>query len=310
MEFIPTRLIEALLVLCGVLLLTTAFIWIKKFSPKNERELKDRMKSWWLIFIVIAAALLASPSYSIVVFAFISYLALKEFLSLVPTRKADRRVLFWAYLSIPFQFYLVSINWYGTFIIFIPVYMFLLLHIRMIIIGATKDFLRAVSTIHWGLMICVFSLSHLAYLRVLDIPEQLLPAGGAGLVLFLILATELNDVFQFISGKLFGRHKIVPTVSPNKTWEGFVGGFLLTILFVYVVAPLLTPVDGVRAAALGAIIAVAGFFGDTTISAVKRDLNVKDSGNLLPGHGGILDRLDSLCFTTLIFFHFVHYFYV
>jgi phosphatidate cytidylyltransferase len=146
----------------------------------------------------------------------------------------DRRVLLWAYLAIQLQYYWVSIAWYGVFIIFIPVYMFLLLPIRMLLIGETQGFLKAAGTLHWGLMITVFCLSHAAYLLVL--PDAVNPiAGSAGLLLFLIFLTEFNDVLQYVWGKLLGKHKIMPKVSPNKTWEGFLGG-LVTLL-----APWLTP---------------------------------------------------------------------
>jgi len=309
MDFsIPERLLESFIVLVGILLAATLFIWIKKFPPKQERELKERMKTWWLIFVFVAATLCLPSPFSIGLFGVLSFLALREYFSLIPTRPSDRKVLIWAYLSIPVQFYLIHMKWYGMFIIFIPVYMFLLLHVRMIMVGETKDFLKAVSTINWGLTIAVFSLSHMAYLRVLE-TTQPLPAGTSGLILFLILITEFNDVFQYICGKSFGKRKITPTVSPSKTWGGFLGGLVLTTLCSFLIAPFLTPVQGWMAVALGAIMAVAGFFGDTTVSAVKRDLQIKDSGNLLPGHGGLLDRLDSLCFTTLLFFHFIRYFY-
>jgi phosphatidate cytidylyltransferase len=243
---------------------------------------------------------------SLFLFGFLSFLALKEYLSLIPTRRADRRVLFWTYLAILAQYYWVGIAWYGLFIIFIPVYMFLFLPIRMILIGETEGFLKAAGTLHWGLMTTVFCLSHAAYLLVL--PEEVNPAaGGAGLLLFLVFLTELNDILQYIWGKLLGQHKIIPKVSPNKTWEGFLGGVVTTTFVAVLLAPWLTPLNLWQSGFAGILIATAGFFGDVSISAIKRDLGIKDSGNLLPGHGGILDRVDSLTYTAPLFFHFIYY---
>jgi phosphatidate cytidylyltransferase len=273
---------------------------------KDFSELRARLRSWWWMAGIFILAMLIDPVISLVLFGFLSFLALKEYLSLIPTRRADRLVLFLAYLAIPVQYYWIGIAWYGVFIIFIPIYMFLLLPIRMILIGETEGFLRAAGTLHWGLMTTVFCLSHAAYF--LALPEEGNPiAGGAGLLLFLVFLTEFNDVSQYVWGKLLGKHKIIPKVSPNKTWEGFLGGLVTTTLLAALVAPLLTPLILWQSVFAGVLIASAGFFGDVSISALKRDLAIKDSGNLLPGHGGILDRVDSLTYTAPLFFHFVYY---
>lgn len=282
-------------------------IGLKYAQPhKDHSELFARIRSWWMMIMVFTIAVASSPVISIVFFAFLSFLALKEYLSLIPTRRADRRVLFWAYLAIPLQYLWIGEAWYGMFIIFIPVYMFLLLPTRMVIIGETAGFLRSLGTIHWGLMTTVFSLSHVAFLLVL--PAEGNPAGaGAGLVLYLVFLTQFNDVMQYTWGKLFGRHKIIPRVSPNKTWQGFLGGAATTVILAMLIAPWLTPLSVLEAGMAGFIIGAGGFMGDVIISALKRDLGVKDSGSLLPGHGGLLDRLDSLFYTAPLFFHFIYY---
>lgn len=298
----------ALVGVFGILVAASLIVWVmKRVRPERDiGELVARVKSWWMMVIIFSFAMAISPTVSIIFFAFLSFLALKEFLSLVPTRRADRRVLFWAYLAIPVQYYWVGQEWYGMFIIFIPVYIFLLLPTRMIMIGETSGFLRAVGTLHWGMMTTVFSLSHVAFLLVL--PAQNNPAGaGAGLVLYLVFLTQFNDVMQYTWGKLFGRHKIIPKVSPNKTWEGFAGGVLTTAILATVLGPWLTPLSMAQASVAGLIIGAGGFVGDVIISALKRDIGVKDSGSLLPGHGGLLDRLDSLFYTAPLFFHYVYY---
>jgi phosphatidate cytidylyltransferase len=288
---------------------SASVLWLRWRAPAKDRtELVQRIRSWWLIVSIFTIAMIMSRNVSVAFFAFVSFLALKEYLSIVPTRRADRRVLFWAYLSIPVQYYWVAQGWYGMFIVFIPVYVFLLLPMRMIIIGETKEFLRAAGTLHWGIMTLVFGISHIAYLLVL--PEASNPnAGGPGLVLFLVFLTQFNDVAQYLWGKTLGRHKIIPKVSPNKTWEGFLGGVATTTLLSALLSGWLTPMSWTVAIAAGLLISIAGFIGDVTISALKRDIGLKDSGSMLPGHGGILDRIDSLTYTAPLFFHFIYYLY-
>jgi len=294
--------------LYAILVVASAWVMMLRWrAPEKDRtELVQRIRSWWLIVSIFTLVIIMSRNVSVAFFAFVSFLALKEYLSIVPTRRADRRVLFWAYLSIPVQYYWVAQAWYGMFIIFIPVYVFLLLPMRMVIIGETKEFLRAAGTLHWGIMTMVFGISHIAYLLVL--PEANNPsAGGAGLVLFLVFLTEFNDVAQYVWGKMLGRKKIIPKISPNKTWEGFLGGMGTTTLLAVLLAEWLTPMTWMVAIAAGLLISTAGFIGDVTISALKRDIGLKDSGSILPGDGGILDRIDSLTYTAPLFFHFIYY---
>jgi phosphatidate cytidylyltransferase len=184
--------------------------------------------------------------------------------------------------------------------------MFLFIPMRVILIGETKGYLQAIGTLHWGLMTTVFCVSHLAYLLVL--PQSGNPnGGGVGLVLCVTFLSQFNDVAQYFWGKLFGKHKVVPTVSPNKTYQGLVGGVTTTVVIAYFLGPYLTPLDHFYSAVAGLIIGLFGFIGDVTISALKRDVGLKDSGQLLPGHGGILDRIDSLYFTVPLFFHYIYY---
>jgi phosphatidate cytidylyltransferase len=294
----------------GLLALSSLVVaLIVRLNPdKDYLELKDRMRSWWWIVILVLGSLAFSRNSGILFFAFISYLALKEYLSFIPTRRADRRVFFWVYLAILIQYWWVFIGWYGMFIIFIPVYLFLFIPFRMILTGATAGFLKAIGSIHWGVMTTVFSLSHIAFLLVL--PEgKSTDTSGVGLVLFLLCLTELNDVAQYIWGKSLGKRKIVPQVSPNKTWAGVIGGVFTTIVLAAVMAPFLTSFSLFHALLAGLVVGIFGFVGDVTMSAVKRDIGTKDTGTFLPGHGGILDRLDSLTFTAPLFFHMTHFLY-
>ena len=297
---------EAGLVL-GIILFTlvTATVLIYKKYP--TQELKDRMNSWWIIIGFFTVGAMLNTTMAMFFFGFLSYVALKEYFTLIPSRQTDRRVMFYAYMSIIPQYYFAGIGWYGMFIIWIPVFLFLLLPFKQVLIGETKGFLENTSRVQWGLMMFVFGLSHLAYMITLD-PIGENTVGGVELVLYLVLLTELNDVLQYIWGKSIGKRKIIPKVSPNKTVEGFLGAFV-SISILAVVFSFLTPFTWWEALISGMIISMAGFIGDVVISMIKRDIGVKDSGNMLPGHGGILDRVDSLIYTAPLFFHYVYYLY-
>jgi phosphatidate cytidylyltransferase len=254
--------------------------------------------------LFIAAAII-DRRISYLAIALLSFMAFRELYALLGFRQSDRRAIFWAFLSIPIQYYLAYIGLYGAYIIFIPVVMFLLLPLRFVLKGDMQGVVKSMAQLQWILMLTVFGISHLAYM--LSLPDH--PASatdGRGLLLFVVFMTELNDVLQFTWGKLLGRHKIIPKVSPNKTWEGFLGGLICTTIIGYHLG-FLTPLDGWIAAAVSAFLAFAGFVGDVVMSAVKRDIGVKDTGTSIPGHGGILDRIDSLAYTAPAVFHMVYW---
>lgn len=285
------------------LVVSTGLIYAK-FPTK---ELKDRIYSWWIIIVFFTIGAMLHTTTAMFFFGFLSYLALKEYFTLIPSRLIDRRVMFYAYMAIIVQYYFAGIGWYGMFIIWIPVFLFLFLPFRQVLTGETQGFLENTSRVQWGLMMFVFGLSHLAYMITLP-PVGSKSVGGTELVLYLVLLTELNDILQYLWGKSIGKRKIMPKVSPNKTVEGFLGAFV-TVGVLAVVFSFLTPFTWLEALIAGMIISGGGFVGDVVISMIKRDIGVKDSGSLLPGHGGILDRVDSLIYTAPLFFHYVYYLY-
>lgn len=281
------------------------FVVGKIFPKANLAELKSRTKSWWMMSAIFIGAIFISYKISYFFLAFLSFFAFRELYSVLGFRDSDRRAIFWALLAIPIQYYLAYIGWYGAFIIFIPVIMFLLLPLRMVLKGETKGITKSMSLLQWILMLSVFGISHLAYLLSLP-PLEGFEVGGRGLLMFLIFLTEINDVMQFVWGKIFGKHKIVPKVSPNKTWEGFIGGVLSTTAIGYLLI-FLTPFTVPQVLLVSFLIAIAGFSGDIVVSAIKRDKGIKDMGDTIPGHGGVFDRIDSLSYTAPVFFHFVYY---
>jgi phosphatidate cytidylyltransferase len=188
--------------------------------------------------------------------------------------------------------------------VFIPVYCFLVLPMLAAARGDVREFLQRSATLQWGLMITVYCVSHVPALLTLDIPGY---AGrNAFLLVFLILVVQSSDVLQYVWGKLAGARKIAPEVSPSKTLEGFLGGVASATLLggaMWWISPF-TPL---QAAGIALAVALAGFLGGLVMSAIKRDRGVKDWGTLIEGHGGMLDRLDSVCFSAPIFFHIVRY---
>ena len=293
------------LIICLLVTASIALFLVKKLSPKtNISELVARTRSWWIMAAMFIGAVFIS--YDIFIFSCISlFYSIQRTLFGIRFREADRRALFWGILAIPIQYYLAYIAWYGAYITFIPVVMFLLLPLRLVLKGDTHGITKSIALLQWILMLSVFGISHLAYL--LSLPE--LPgfnAGGRGLLMFLVFLTEINDIMQFVWGKLFGRHKILPKVSPNKTWEGFLGGVVSTTVIGYFLG-FLTPLSTPNVILVSALIAIAGFAGDVVISAIKRDKGIKDMGDSIPGHGGVFDRIDSLSYTAPVFFHLVYY---
>ena len=266
-----------------------------------------RIGAWWLMAAAFAVAVLTGGIGSLVLFALLSALALREFVTLSPTARADHRALAWAFfVVIPLQYLLVGVEWYGLFSILIPVYAFLLVATRIVLAGETDRFLERAATIQWGLMACVYCVSYAPALLLLDIEGY--DASSGKLLLFLVVVVQASDVLQFVWGKLLGRRKIAPAISPNKTWEGFVGGVACATL-VGTALWWATPFNPWQAAAMSLLICLAGFAGGLVMSAIKRDRGVKDFGGMLPGHGGVLDRIDSLLFAAPIFFHATRFFF-
>jgi phosphatidate cytidylyltransferase len=276
-------------------------------ARETVANVNARIGAWWMMSAAFLVATLTGGVGSIILFGLVSMLALREFVTLSPTSRADHRTLAWAFfVVIPLQYLLVGIEWYGLFSILIPVYAFLLVATRIVLAGETEDFLERAATIQWGLMACVYCVSYAPALMLLDIEGY--DSGSGKLLLFLVVVVQASDVLQFVWGKLVGRRRIAPTISPNKTWEGFLGGVACATL-VGTALWWATPFNPWQAAAMSLLIALAGFAGGLVMSAIKRDRGVKDYGGLLPGHGGVLDRIDSLLFAAPIFFHVTRFFF-
>lgn len=296
----------------AVLILASAIgQWLKRKNGAGNptvANLNARIYTWWLMVLVLLAAFWFGKTGTLILFFLISFAALREFMTLVYRRRSDYYSMAACfYLLLPVQYYFVWDEWYGMFAIFIPVYGFLMLPIIASLSGQTADFLERAAKTQWMAMICIFCISHVPALLFLNLdgfPQK----DNILLLIFLIGVVQASDVLQYVWGKLVGGAKIMPSLSPSKTVSGTVGGIASATLLAGLLAPL-TPFSFGQALLIGLIICLMGFFGGLVMSAIKRDYGVKDWGNMIHGHGGMLDRVDSVCFAAPVFFHIVRYYW-
>ncbi|WP_321899882.1 phosphatidate cytidylyltransferase [Paraburkholderia heleia] len=270
------------------------------------RNLNQRIAAWWVMVAVATVAIGIGPYGTLGLFLLCSFFVLREFITLTPTKPGD----YWSlvlvyYVALPCQYLLIAFKWYGLFAIFIPVYMFFMMSAAAFA-QDTSGFLERNAKIQWALMVCVFSLSHAPALLLLHIPDYF--SNNGPLLLFFLLVVQSSDVFQYVCGKIFGKRKLAPLVSPSKTWEGLIGGGAMAVLLGTLLHGL-TPFNWWEAALMSFATVTAGFVGGLVLSGVKRSLGAKDWGVMLAGHGGVLDRVDSICFAAPLFFHLTRYFF-
>ncbi len=302
-------LVVGVMVLLGTASAVTFFLHRRTDSgldPAIVESFRTRIRAWWILLTALAAAFLIGKGATVFLFGAVSFWALREFITLTPTRPADHRTLFWVFLLCPLaQFILVGLNQYRLYSILIPVYAFLLIPAGIAFSGDSKRFLERTAKIQAGLLICVYCLSYAPALLTLDMKSN--PSRNLSLLFFFILIVQLSDVFQYAWSQLPSKHPMVPTIQPSKTWEGLLGGTATSALFG---AALwwATPFPYWMAALMSLVVALMGTAGSLTMSAIKRDRGVKDYGTLVEGHGGVLDRIDAICFAAPVFFHFTQYY--
>ncbi|MGB8818121.1 MAG: phosphatidate cytidylyltransferase [Rhizobiaceae bacterium] len=285
------------------------FILQKRYSPDGTNaaieNLNDRIYAWWAMVALMGLALIFGRTGVVLLFAFASFAALREFVTLTNTRRADHWALAIAFFIIlPLHYWFIWAGKYGMYSIFIPVYAFLMMPIISALRGDKDRFLVRIAEVQWALMITVYCASHVPALLNLQIPGY--EGRNMLLIAFLVVVVQSSDVLQYVWGKLLGKTRIAPELSPSKTVEGFVGGVLSATL-VGALLSWMTPFGVVNAALLSLAITLMGFFGGLVMSAIKRDRGVKDWGQMIAGHGGFIDRLDSVVFSAPVFFHLVRY---
>jgi len=316
MIFASTPLLLAIACLLLVLMVGTLVRIASLRGVSDEKSISNRnsLKSWWGLAAALALAVILDRAGVAILLAIAGILSLREYLRLVGTKQVGVPTTAVVYSIVP-VYYLLA--WYGHvdgLRQWAPIVMVLVFGGLRASLGQTNDYIRTTAGTTWGLLLFVYCLSHALFL--FDLPMHQKPwVGEAGWFLYLVLLTEINDISQALVGRRFGRTKLTPRISPNKSLEGLLGGLAVTILLAILIAPWLTTfmqdrswrIGGLFAMLSGILIALFGFLGDINKSGIKRDVGVKDSGTFLPGQGGMMDRIDSLTFSAPVFYYFVRF---
>jgi phosphatidate cytidylyltransferase len=261
-------------------------------------NIKARIRSWWVIVAILGGTVILGRSAVLMLFAVISFIALREFLALTDTAAADRRGVITIFaVVLPARYLLVAFHRSGWINDFLPA---LGLPLILVLTANGRNDLARTSRLIAAVLICIYGISFVPAL-----PDS----GSRGLLMvFLLLVTQASDVLQYIWGKLAGKHKLAAKISPSKTVEGFIGG-VVSATALGAGLYWMTPFTVVQAAGMALIIALAGVCGGLVLSAIKREHGVKDWSQLIPGHGGMLDRVDSLCFSAPLFCHLLRMYF-
>ena len=293
-------------------------------NPALVQRFVQRLWAWWLMFAILISGMFLHRVGTIILFGLVSFWAFREFITMTPTRRGDHRALFRSLVVFtPLQYLLIGlsqsglsfwghkIDFYEIYSVMIPVYASLFIPARIAIAGDHKRFLERSAQIQSGLLICVYCLSHapaLLDLNLIRSDGSVWEGSRSGLLFFFVLITQLSDVLQWIWSYLRRNRVVAPEISSSRSWEGVLGGTLSSGIFgalLYWV----TPFTPWQAAFMAIVISFLGFAGGMTMSAIKRDRGVRDYGTLVMGHAGVLDRIDSLCFSAPIFYHLTRFFF-
>lgn len=292
-----------------ILGITLFYVYQSWRNPEdNFDKIASRIRYVWVLTIIFILSALYSYKILLIYIAFVAFLGLKEFFSITPTRRTDRRVLLWAYLSIPIQFFFIWQGWFEAFILFIPVHVFLILPMVMVIMGDTDGFLRAWSMLGWGIITTVYTLGFLACTLVLPVFENRM-SDGIGLALFLVTLAQTNHTAHYLVGQRFTHPKLAIKVSQTRNWGSMIGGILVTIPLAWLLAPWVTPFSRLDAIWIGILISISSFIGYIILSAIKSSLNLRDRGSMTPGSGGVLNRIDTFVYAAPLYFYIVQFFY-
>lgn len=273
-----------------------------QISDGTFSELLNRTRSWYVLATFLSLPILMGAFWVCGLFFLLSLLCFREY------ARAVGLGLSWLHsvsvgAAMTVTYFAALDHWMGLFTAswVLGVYM---IAVAALLPDAPQGYLRRTSLAIFGYALFGISLAHLAFLANNPTYRPIL--------LWILLCTGLNDVFAYLCGRTFGKRKLMPLTSPNKTWAGAVGAVALTSILSATIAHFIfrqsTLGQWPHLLALGLLISTLGQVGDLTVSAIKRDLALKDMGTLLPGHGGLLDRFDSLFLVAPVIFHYLNFY--
>jgi phosphatidate cytidylyltransferase len=298
-------------VLFGLLAVVTIVAFTKSLRDQTPEQtaLRERfareLRALWIAAVVFWIAWVSGPIGSTLLFGFVSFLTLRELVSLTHTRRADHRSLLLAFFVVlPLQYVLVGMRLINAFTVFIPVYVFFAIPVISALANDPFRFLERTAKIQWGVTVTVYGLSHAPALLLLDLPRY--RERGAFLVLFLVFAVVAAQVGEEIASRRLRRRPVARAISRSFSWPAF-GVGVGAAAVVGLLLDWVTPFDPLAAIAMGAIAGAAGMLGQFVMQALKRDAGVRSATGTLSVTGavGLLDRLAPLCFAAPVFFHAV-----
>ncbi|MBN1594545.1 phosphatidate cytidylyltransferase [candidate division FCPU426 bacterium] len=296
--------IKQILTLIGVILggfgiIVVIISLVFKLRGKDPKSVWIKYLAWFIVIPVIVLPLLYSRIAYQIIILILSLWCFREYSRSTGLWK-DKTLVFVSLGAIAAIYMPVFDNWYGLYQA-MPIYAVALLLILPILRGKYEQMVQKTCLSVLGVVYFGWFLSHVGFMRNY--------AHGVQYIFYLMVLVESNDAFGYIWGSLFGKHKLVPLISPNKTIEGAAGALVSVVGMAFALRFLVPMISVWHVLILGMMISLVGMCGDLVISFIKRDLGIKDMGAVIPGHGGILDRFDSLLFTAPLYFHFVRYFY-
>ena len=317
----PSQQVGLLFVLLfGLLAAVSIYAFITSLRERPDGDLRIEelkqfsgvLRTTWVMATVFWVGWALGETVATVLFGFVAFFALREFITLSPTRQGDHRSLVLAFFVVlPSQFFLVINRNFDLVTVFIPVYVFLAIPVVSALANDPERFLERNAKLQWGIMVCVYGISHVPALLLLKFPDY--QGKNAFLVFFLVFVVQSCMLVQYLVDKykLTPSALVAPQISSTFNWPGWLIAVVVASLIGGLMSAL-TPFKPAQAVAMALIACVAGSLGHLVMKAIKRDRGITNwgtEGKSVTGASGLLDRVDALCFAAPVFFHSVRWYF-
>ena len=315
----PSQQVGLLFVLLfGLLAAVSVYAFVTSLRERPDGDpraqtLKDFngvLQTTWVMATVFWVGWALGETVATVLFGIVAFFALREFITLSPTRQGDHRSLVLAFFVVlPVQFYLVINRNFDLVTVFIPVYVFLAIPVVSALANDPARFLERNAKLQWGIMVCVYGISHVPALLLLKFPDY--QGKNAFLVFFLVFVVQSCMLVQYLVDNRLKRAPVAPNISSTFNWTGWLIAIVVASLIGGLMSAL-TPFEPAQAMAMAVIACVAGSLGHLVMKALKRDRGITNwgtEGKSVTGASGLLDRVDALCFAAPVFFHSVRWYF-